>query len=94
MKMNAFKDLEKVLKSVKTPYPRMCDYLNISKDTCISLENKDRLNPYTIAKYYISEHSVACWENIVWCLCQDFEEKRLANEVAIKYSIPYSDYCG
>lgn len=94
IKTDDFIALEKVLEKVGTNYRRMCDYLNISKGTCISLENDRRLSPYTIAENYISEHPVACWENIVRCLCQKFREKRLANEVAERYGIPYSEYCG
>lgn len=88
------KDLEKVLGEVTVPLDEICRDLDLHEDTCSDLANTKTLRMDTMAVKYMDQNPKACWEKVVHNLCKDFDNEKLAKEVADKYHVPeYTKYC-
>ena len=93
--IESWEDVEKVLKKVNpdyVPYKRMCRYL-LKKETCNELIGKNELDVHNIAMYYFQQHPYLYWHDLISILCNQFDENRLASDVAKEHGVAYEKYC-
>ncbi len=70
------------LRQVDVDLEILCNHLKLIN--CNELKYSNKLNPYYMAKSYLSQRAQACWEDIV-SVFRDISNNRLANEVANKH---------
>ena len=84
------KILERYLKRIDLEPNILCNRLDLKN--CIELKNNKQQDAFYLARNYLSQRAVACWEDIVRIFCE-MNERKLAKEVANKQDINYQKYC-
>ena len=92
IRIESARELANILAYVRDqPYDKMCCDLGVVSKTCIKLKLEGKLRLDTIAEAYYQQFPEACWEDIVYILCEDYFLKRLANdEIVNKYKVSNS----
>ena len=86
------KILEGYLKKVNEDPVILCNHLELENCNQLKYGDSNKLKPLIMAESYLTQRAGACWENIVSMLCQ-MKMRRLANEVAEKWTVMYKRYC-
>ena len=87
-----YKDVEEVLDEVAgVTYEKMCRDLIGKK--CNKLIGEKTLDVQHIAMNYFMLNTPFYWHHFVGILCNQFDNNRLASEVAKKHGVSYKKYC-
>ena len=86
--------LEETINRIDEKREIICNYLNIFPYICNSLKHSsDGLTAFNLAKSYMKQNPVACWEEIVTILCSKLKDLRLARKVAAAHSVNFDRHC-